>query len=59
MQVEGNRVTVGFVGDDQQVAGLLERLVTGGIRVHSFAEKEPTLEDVFLMVTKKNGDVNP
>jgi len=51
-QIEDNRVTVEFVGGDEQVAGLLERLVTAGIRVQSFAEKEPTLEDVFLMVTK-------
>lgn len=52
VQVEGNRVTVELVGSDEQVAGLLERLVSEGIRVHTFAEKEPTLEDVFLMVTK-------
>jgi ABC-2 type transport system ATP-binding protein len=31
---------------------ILERLLAGGVRVSSFAEKEPTLEDVFMMVTK-------
>ena len=31
---------------------LLERLVAAGVGMHSFAEKEPTLEDVFMMVTK-------
>jgi len=50
--LEGDLATVEFTGDDRQVAGLLERLVTAGIPVQSFAEKEPTLEDVFLMVTK-------
>jgi ABC-2 type transport system ATP-binding protein len=34
------------------VAGLLEKLVTAGVRMSSFAEKEPTLEDVFMLVTK-------
>ncbi len=52
VQIEENRVTAELAGDDQDVAGLLERLVAGGVRMHSFADKEPTLEDVFMMVTK-------
>jgi len=52
VQIEDNRVTAELAGDDQDVAGLLERLVAGGVRMHSFADKEPTLEDVFMMVTK-------
>ncbi|MGQ9574199.1 MAG: ABC transporter ATP-binding protein [Thermoguttaceae bacterium] len=52
VKIEGTRVSVELAADDQQVARLLERLVAEGIRVHSFAEKEPTLEDVFMMVTK-------
>jgi ABC-2 type transport system ATP-binding protein len=51
VQIEGNCITAEFVGTDEQVAGLLERLVTAGVRVRSFAEKGPTLEDVFLLVT--------
>jgi len=52
VHVDGSRVTVELAADDQQVADLLENLVAAGVRVHSFAEKEPTLEDVFMMVTK-------
>jgi len=52
VQVEGKRVTVELAADEFQVAALLERLVREGIRMHSFAEKEPTLEDVFMLVTK-------
>ena len=52
VQIEDNRVIAELAGDDQDVAGLLERLVAGGVRMHSFADKEPTLEDVFMMVTK-------
>jgi len=52
VQVENSSVTVELAADDEQVAALLERLVAEGVRMHSFAEKEPTLEDVFMLVTK-------
>ncbi len=52
VQIENNHVTVELAADDQQTAALLERLVAGGVRISSFAEKEPTLEDVFMLVTK-------
>ena len=52
VQIENNHVTVELAADDQQSAALLERLLAAGVRVSSFAEKEPTLEDVFMMVTK-------
>ena len=52
MQIENNQVTVELAADDNQVAGLLEKLIANGVRMHSFAEKEPTLEDVFMLVTK-------
>jgi ABC-2 type transport system ATP-binding protein len=52
VQIENNHVTVELAADDQQAAALLERLLAAGVRVSSFAEKEPTLEDVFMMVTK-------
>ncbi len=52
--VEGNgeRITVELAGDDAEVAALLDRLLAEGVRLVSFADKEPTLEDVFMMVTK-------
>ncbi|MBN1587961.1 MAG: ABC transporter ATP-binding protein [Pirellulales bacterium] len=52
VRVEGNKVIVELEADDQQTATVLERLVAQGIRMRSFAEKEPTLEDVFMLVTK-------
>ena len=41
-----------LAADDNQVAGLMEKLVAAGVRMSSFAEKEPTLEDVFMLVTQ-------
>lgn len=38
--------------DDHQVADLMKKLVTGGVGLCAFNEKEPTLEDVFMTVTK-------
>ena len=52
VQVENNHVTVELAAEDDQVAALLEKLIANGVRMHSFAEKEPTLEDVFMLVTK-------
>jgi ABC-2 type transport system ATP-binding protein len=52
VQIENNQVTVELAADDNQVATLLEKLVANGVRMHSFAETEPTLEDVFMLVTK-------
>jgi ABC-2 type transport system ATP-binding protein len=52
LHIDGSRVTVELAADDRQVADLLEKLLAAGARVHCFAEKEPTLEDVFMMVTK-------
>jgi len=38
--------------DDHQVADLMKKLVTSGVGLSAFNEKEPTLEDVFMTVTK-------
>ena len=52
VQVDGSRATVELAASEAQVATLMERLVAEGVRMHSFAEKDPTLEDVFMLVTK-------
>jgi len=52
VELEGNSATAELDANDDQVAALLERLVAEGVRMHSFADKEPTLEDVFMLVTK-------
>jgi ABC-2 type transport system ATP-binding protein len=45
-------VTAEFEGEDQDMAGLLNRLVSSGVAVHSFAEEPLSLEEVFMMITK-------
>jgi ABC-2 type transport system ATP-binding protein len=45
-------ITAELALGDEQLAGLLERLIASGVRMRSFAEKDPTLEDVFMLVTK-------
>ena len=38
--------------DDEGMAALLERMLAEGVRVRKFNDKDPTLEDVFMTVTK-------
>ena len=45
-------VTVELAAGDEEVATLLEQLLAAGCRLASFAEQEPTLEEVFMTVTK-------
>ena len=52
VQVEDHAATIELKTDDAGVATLLHDLIRSGIGVQSFAEKEPTLEDVFMLVTK-------
>ncbi|HWC90032.1 MAG TPA: ABC transporter ATP-binding protein, partial [Pirellulales bacterium] len=52
VQVAGSRITVEMAGSDEELAQLLEQLLASGIRLRSFAEKDPTLEDIFMLVTK-------
>jgi ABC-2 type transport system ATP-binding protein len=52
VQVDNHKITAELAAEDHQVAGLLERLVSSGVRMNSFSDKDPTLEDVFMLVTK-------
>lgn len=52
VEVENHRVTVELEGADEQVAGLLNTLTAQGVKLRSFNDKDPTLEDVFMLVTK-------
>jgi ABC-2 type transport system ATP-binding protein len=52
VDIQGQRVAVEMEADDEKIAGLLNRLLGEGVRMYSFADKDPTLEDVFMMVTK-------
>jgi ABC-2 type transport system ATP-binding protein len=44
--------TLELEGEEPDVQRLLRQLVAADCGLISFAEKEPTLEDVFMMVTK-------
>jgi ABC-2 type transport system ATP-binding protein len=52
VQTEDHSATVELETDDAGVAALLKQLVGEGVGIRSFGEKEPTLEDVFMLVTK-------
>ncbi len=52
LQIDGEQVTAELDMDDAAVAALLKRLIDQGVGVRSFAERDPTLEDVFMIVTK-------
>jgi ABC-2 type transport system ATP-binding protein len=52
VQVEDHSAVVEWVGNDEDVSELLRQLVHQGVGVRSFSEKDPTLEDVFMLVTK-------
>ena len=53
VQVDNLMVTAELETDDNGVAEVLQNLNRDeSVRVRSFAEKDPTLEDVFMMVTK-------
>ena len=45
-------LTAEFNGEDEDLARLLAKLMTGGVGVHSFAEEALSLEEVFMMITK-------
>jgi ABC-2 type transport system ATP-binding protein len=48
----GNFLEVEFLGDYELAAGLLETMVMHGVRIASFKEKNLSLEDTFLKLTK-------
>jgi ABC-2 type transport system ATP-binding protein len=45
-------VTAELETDDQGLAELMETLIREGVRMRKFNDKDPTLEDVFMSVTK-------
>lgn len=52
VQVDARSCTVEYDGQDDDVKRLLRGLATSDVGLVSFADKEPTLEDVFMLVTK-------
>ena len=53
LQIEDHQVTVELAAEtDEDVSRLMHQLANSGARLRSFHEKDPTLEDVFMLVTK-------
>ncbi|MEM8678244.1 MAG: ABC transporter ATP-binding protein, partial [Planctomycetota bacterium] len=52
VEVGESSATVELDADDEGVAELLAKMSAAGVGMRSFAEHDPTLEDVFMMVTK-------
>jgi ABC-2 type transport system ATP-binding protein len=46
-------LTAEFEGEDEDMARLLNRMIGSGIVVQSFAEEPLSLEEVFMMITKR------
>lgn len=52
VQVDQNRLLAELDIDDAGLALLLRKMLDQGVEVRSFNDKDPTLEDVFMTVTK-------
>lgn len=52
LDVIGDKATAEMETDDEGLAQLLEQMLAEGVRVRKFNDKDPTLEDVFMTVTK-------
>ncbi len=52
VHVDTRSCMVEMAGDDSDVERLMRQLASSDVGLMSFADKEPTLEDVFMMVTK-------
>lgn len=52
LEIAPNGVVAELETDDQGLADLLEEMVKAGVRMRSFNDRDPTLEDVFMTVTK-------
>jgi len=52
LEQEPDKVVVELEADDEIVASLMEQLIREGVRMRSFNDRDPTLEDVFMTVTK-------
>jgi ABC-2 type transport system ATP-binding protein len=52
VQVDGTKVVIEFASPEHDTAGMLKSLINNDVEVINFGQKDPNLEDVFMMVTK-------
>jgi ABC-2 type transport system ATP-binding protein len=52
VQVDGSKVIIEFASPEHDTAAMLKSLINNDVEVINFGQKDPNLEDVFMMVTK-------
>lgn len=52
VQVDGTKIVIEFTSAEHNPAELLKSLINHNVEVINFGQKDPNLEDVFMMVTK-------
>lgn len=52
VQVDGSKINIEFDSAEHNPAELLKLLINNDVEVINFGQKDPNLEDVFMMVTK-------
>ena len=52
LEIEPTQVVAELETDDEGLAKLMEEMIKAGVRMRSFNDRDPTLEDVFMTVTK-------
>jgi len=52
VQVDGSKIVIEFSSSDHNPSQLLKKLIDNEVEVINFGQKDPNLEDVFMMVTK-------
>jgi ABC-2 type transport system ATP-binding protein len=52
LDIDGSQATAELETDDEGLATLLEQLVAGGVKMKSFNDKDPSREEVLMLITK-------
>jgi ABC-2 type transport system ATP-binding protein len=52
LEVDRGKALAELETDDEGLAGLLDQLIEAGVRLKGFNDRDPSLEDVFMTVTK-------
>lgn len=52
VQIDGSKILIEFTSVEHNPAELLKSLIKNDVEVINFGQKDPNLEDVFMMVTK-------
>ncbi len=56
LEIQQNELHVALRAQDRDLAAIMKQLVTAGASICSFAEEEPSLEEVFLVATQSGKD---